>query len=62
MAVCYTADIPDDCVFGKGDSCLCFLVATICDWSPFLLASLMRCENADDCKLLKPAHGQSDVL
>ena len=48
--------------FGKGDSCLCFLVATICDWSPFLLASLMRCEKADDCKLLKPAHGQSDVL
>ena len=22
----------------------------------------MRCEKADDCKLLKPAHGHSDVL
>jgi len=37
--------------FGEGDSCLCFLVATILKWSPFLLASLMRCEKADDCIL-----------
>ena len=28
----------------------------------FSFASLMRCEKADDCKLLKVAYGHSDVL
>lgn len=37
-------------------------VLLYCRCSLYFLASLMRCEKADDCKLLKLAHGQSDVL